>query len=189
MPDAKTMAAPQAGPEATAIHDSAVKWTPFPDWSQAAIDREGWTVRPVPALSQALVSGDVAAALAAHAPRAGEVGLWDLATSDPVAVRIARDRCLLVSSEPLDLPFGWHDGWAASPAGSAWFVVELAGAALGAVLREGTAADLAGGSRSASLLFAGVPALLYRTAEERARLHVETGHGPYLWRWLEARRG
>jgi sarcosine oxidase gamma subunit len=112
-----------------------------------------------------------------------------MATTDPVAVRIARDRCLLVSSEPLALPFGWQDGWAASPAGSAWLAAELAGPAMRAVLCEGTAVDLDGGSRSASLLFAGVPALLYRSAEDRARLHVETGFGPYLWRWLEDRRG
>jgi hypothetical protein len=185
---AETRTTDLPGPDATRIHDSAAKWTPSPDWSQAAIDRNGWSARPVPALSQVLISGDVATALAAHAPQAAEVGMWGMAASDPIAVRIARDRCLLVSSDSLDMPFGWRDGWAASPAGSAWFAAELAGSALAAVMREGTAVNLDGGSRSASLLFAGVPALLYRTAEDRARLHVETGFGPYLWRWLEARR-
>lgn len=171
------------------VHDSATKWTPFPEWGDAAIERERWTARPVLGLSQALVSGDVGAALAAHAPDAVEVGLWGLARSEPVAARIARDRILLVGSGPIEIPFGWNDGWAASPASDAWFVVDLEGPAVEEVVREGAAADLAASSRSAAILFAGVQALLYRRGDHHARLHVEMPFGPYLWRWLETRAG
>ena len=172
-----------------AIHDSAAKWPAFPDWTLAVIEREGWTTRPVPCLSQVLVSGDVGAALAAHAAGSTEVGLWGLANTDPVAARIARDRVLLVGAGTLDIPLGWNGTWAASPAGDAWFVLDIEGPAMPDVIREGTAADLEASSPSAAILFAGIQAILYRRAERQARLHVEAPYGPYLWRWLEARAG
>ncbi|RST86844.1 hypothetical protein EJC49_09065 [Aquibium carbonis] len=172
-----------------AVHDSAAKWPVFPDWSGAVIERPGWSGRPVLGLSQVLVSGDFRAALSAHAPTAAEAGLWSIAPTDPIAARIARDRVLLVGSRPLDLPSGWNGTWAASPASDAWFVVDLEGPAVEHVIREGTAADLGASSPSAAILFAGVQAILYRTADRCARLHVESPFGPYLWRWLEARAG
>jgi sarcosine oxidase gamma subunit len=171
------------------VHDSAIKWPALPDWEFAGIEREGWRARPVLGLSQVLVSGDFGAALVAHAPGATEVGLWAVAEGDPVALRIARDRVLLVGSGPLDVPLGWNGSWAASTAGDAWFVVDMEGPAMADVIREGTAADLDASSPSAAILFAGVQAILYRRADRRARLHVEAPHGPYLWRWLEARAG
>jgi hypothetical protein len=171
------------------VHDSATKWPVFPDWGDAVIDRTNWSARPVLGLSQVLLSGDFRNALAAHAPGAAEVGLWGLAVTDPVAARIARDRVLLVGPEPLDMPFGWNGGWAASPASDAWFVVDLEGPAVEEVVREGTAADLGASSPSAAILFAGVQAILYRRAERHARLHVEAPFGPYLWRWLDERSG
>lgn len=169
------------------IHDSATKWPAFPRWADAVIQREGWRARPVQGLSQVLVSGDYRDALARHAPAATEVGLWSVAAGEPVAARIARDRVLLVASNPLDLPSGWQGGWAASPAGDAWFVADIDGPATADLIREGTAADLDASSPSAAILFAGVRTILYRRAEQHARLHVEAPFGPYLWRWLEAR--
>ena len=171
------------------IHDSATKWPPFPVWADAVIEREGWRARPVLGLAQVLVSGDVGAAFGTHAPGATEVGLWGMASTDPVAARLARDRVLLVGFGPLDMPLGWNGGWAASPAGDAWFVVDIEGPAMADVIREGTAADLEASSPSAAILFAGVQAILYRRADCHARLHVEAPYGPYLWRWLEARAG
>ncbi|MBU2534471.1 MAG: hypothetical protein KKB37_17160 [Alphaproteobacteria bacterium] len=172
-----------------AIHDSAAKWPAFPDWVDAVIEREGWRARPVLGLSQVLLSGDFGAALAAHAPEAAVTGLWQTVGADPVAARIARDRALVVSPEALAIPFGWQGTWAASPAGDAWFVLDIEGPAMAEIIREGTAADLEASSPSAAILFAGVQAILYRRSERHARLHVEAPHGPYLWRWLEDRAG
>lgn len=171
------------------IHDSAAKWPAFPDWTVAVVERDGWRARPVRGLSQVLVSGDFGTALARHAPGATEVGLWSVAAGDPVAARIARDRVLLVGREPLEVPPGWNGGWAASPAGDAWFVVDIEGPSMAEIVREATAADLDASSPSAAILFAGVRSILYRRAERHARLHVEAPYGPYLWRWLEARAG
>ena len=171
------------------IHDSATKWPAFPGWGEAVVEREGWSARPVLGLPQGLVSGDCGAALTTHAPEAAEVGLWGIASTEIVAARIARDRVLVVGTAPIDMPFGWNGGWAASPVGDASFVVDLEGPAVEEVIREGTAADLGASSPSAAILFAGVQAILYRRAERHARLHVEAPFGPYLWRWLEERAG
>jgi hypothetical protein len=171
------------------VHDSATKWPAYPDWTDAVVDRGDWRARPALGLSQVLVSGDFVAALGAHAPEAAVVGLWGMAPADPVAARIARDRVLLVGSAPLDMPFGWNGGWAASPASDAWFAVDIEGPAMPDIIREGTAADLDASSPSAVILFAGLQAILYRREARHARLHVEAPYGPYLWRWLEARAG
>lgn len=170
-------------------HDAAAKWTPMPDWRGAAIVRSSWSARPLHGLGQTLLSGDLDAARAALAPNASEAGLWQVAEGDAL-VRIARDRALLVTARPLSALAGWSSGgWATSAADDAWAVIELAGESARAVCAQATSADLEAGSPSAALLFAGVTCLLYRTAPETARIHVERGFAPYLWRWLETVEG
>ncbi|MCO6051002.1 hypothetical protein NGM99_14560 [Mesorhizobium sp. RP14(2022)] len=164
------------------------KWSPTPDWLRAAIIRGDWSAHAVRGLGQTLVSGDLVKAREALAPGASEVGLWDETGALPVQVRIGRDRALFVTENPLGTESGWRDGFAVSSADDLWLVIDLEGEGVREVLREGTAADLDGGSASASVLFAGVPALLYRF-EGRTRLHVEAPLGAYLWRWLETRVG
>ena len=66
-------------------------------------------------------------------------------------------------------------------------MLELDGAGLLTLVSEATAADLDAGSRSASIMFAGIPCLLYRTGQMTARLHVERPLATYVWHWLERR--
>ena len=170
-------------------YDAAAKWTPVPDWNRAAIVRSSWAARPVFGLHQLLLSGDLEGAHAALAPEAAMLGLWEIGEGDAM-VRIARDRALLVTALPVDFQPGWNPGGrAASPACDAWAVFELSGESARAVCAQATSADLDAGSRSASLLFAGTACLLYRTAPEIARIHVERGFAPYIWRWLETLEG
>lgn len=170
-------------------YDAAAKWTPMPDWKRASIVRSSWTAQTVFGLRQLLLSGDLDAARAALVPEAAMTGLWEIAEGDAM-IRIARDRALLATARPVAATPGWNSGgWAASPADDAWAVFELSGESARAVCAQGTAADLEAGSRSATLLFAGVACLLYRTEPEIARLHVERGFAPYIWRWLETLEG
>lgn len=169
------------------MRDRGRFWTPAPDMAVAAIERAGFSARFRGGLGQTLLSGDLAAAIATLAPGAPEVGLWGLASQEPLWLRIARDRALLVSAAPLDLAPGWRDGFVATPCDDGYAVIELAGAAMPDVLAEGISAALAAGSRSAAVLFAGVPILLYRTGAETARIHVESALATYLWTWLERR--
>ena len=83
---------------------------------------------------------------------------------------------------------GWRAaGWAATDASDGYGVLSLGGGELRALIAEASSADVETASPSASILFAGVPALLYRVAEDEARLHAEAPWLPYLWRWLETR--
>lgn len=163
-------------------------WSPFGDWRDARLSRPGWSASAAGRLGQTLVTGDIARAVQALAPTAGEAGLWQIHPGLPVLVRVGRDRALLVTAEPLGLASGWNrQGWAVSPQEDAFRVFEIAGTDLEDVVAEATAADLVAGSPSAAILFAGVRCLLYRTGPRAARLHVEAALAPYLWRWLELR--
>ena len=107
---------------------------------------------------------------------------------NPCVVRIARDRALIVSAGQLAVEPGWRsDGWAATPADDVYAVLEIEGAGLPALVSEATSADLDAGSPSASVMFAGIPCLLYRTGQTTARLHVERPLATYVWHWLERR--
>jgi hypothetical protein len=164
-------------------------WEPVPDFGTAVLRRDGLAARAVSGLGQVLVSGDLRAA-AALAPEAPIVGLWDIAETPTFFLRMARDRALLVSPQPLAVRPGWRaEGFAASPADDAFTVLEIAGDDLASVVAEATGADLSVGSPSAAIRFCGVDALLCRSGPDTARLHVERAFAPYVWRWLETREG
>jgi hypothetical protein len=168
--------------------DRGLFWTPRPGWQEAEIRRAGWAARPVHGLGQVLVSGKLAAAMAALAPGAAETGLWGLADADRYAVRMARDRALIVTPAPMPVEPGWRaEGWAASLADDLYTVLEIEGEGLDALASEAVTADLDRGSPSAALFFAGIPVLLYRRAPHVARLHVENALAPALWHWLDGR--
>ena len=169
------------------LGDRSKFWKPSPDWATAEISRDDWRARPVLGLGQLLVSGRIAGAIEALASGAPEVGLWGVVAGDPHAVRIARDRVLIVSAGEFSVEPGWRDGWAATPADDVYAVLEIDGSGLAALVAEATAADLDAGSRSAAIMFAGIPCLLYRTGQTTARLHVERPLATYIWHWLERR--
>ena len=90
------------------------------NWSAARfpegtlIDRPRLRARAVEGFGQTLISGDLDAALGALAPGAPMLGLYALAPEGSHALRIARDRALLVTPAPLGVADGWQgDGsWA-----------------------------------------------------------------------------
>ena len=147
-------------------------WRPARRADELVIDRPRLEARSLAGLGQTLVSGDAAAGIAALAPGAPILGLYALAPASPHALRIARDRALLVTPQPINADEGWRDGWSATPVDDGWAIVEVAGADAGLALMQGTSADLAGGSPSAAVMFAGQRCLLARV-EAGFRLHVE----------------
>lgn len=171
------------------MHDRGIFWAPAPDMAKAEIERDDLSAVFVTGLHQTLISGELDVAMAAIAPHAYEVGLGgDSKANAAVWVRIARDRALLVSSQPLDIVAGWRDGYVVTPCDDAWAVLDLSGLALYDVIAEAMSADIDAGSRSAAVLFADIPVLLYRTSLSSIRLHVERPLAAYLWRWLEDRK-
>jgi len=180
---------PEPSRHPAAMPDPMAKWTPVPDWRIAQIERPDWSARPVPGLSLAFVGGRIDLAIAALAPDAEDLGLWQIAEAEAQAIRIGRDKALIVTRRALAIQPGWNpEGWSATPAESAFGVIDIAGSALGDIVSEATAADIDTGSRSAAVLFAGTPCLLTRIAHDTARVIVEAGYTPYLWRWLETRQ-
>jgi sarcosine oxidase gamma subunit len=172
--------------------DLGPRWSPPPDWATARIARARLELRPLADLRQVLLSGDLAAALAALCPGARLKGPHDAEAGEAYAVRVAADRALLVAAALDDLAPGhsaWHAaGFAATDLGAAMLVLALDGPEGPALFARGTGVELmapppaAGGS--AALLVAGVRALAYRHGEG-LRLHVDRPLAPYLWRWLE----
>jgi hypothetical protein len=174
---------------AETMRDRGRFWSPAPDWTAATLSRNGWMARRVSGLGQTLVSGDLDAAFSKLASGAPEVGLWGVAEASTFFVRMARDRALLVTPSPLPVEPGWRGVWVATPCDDLYAVLDIGGEAIADLVAEGTSADLETGSRSAAVLFAGVPVLLYRTSSTTVRLHVESPLAAYLWTWLETRLG
>ena len=173
---------------ADGLADPMAKWSPAPDWSHAELVRKSWRARPVIGLTLTLIGGKLDRALAALAPSAESVGLSQVAAAMPYALRIGRDKALLVALGERLEQAGWREeGWTASDATDAQVVFEIEGDAVQEILSEAVASDLNLGSPSAAVLFAGVPVLLSRSPGSAVRLHVETSLGAYVWRWLEKR--
>ena len=169
--------------------DPMAKWTPPPDWAHAQLIRGDWRARPVLGLTLTLIGGRVDRAIAALAPGDVSAGLWQVAAAAPYALRIGRDKALLVTEGERLERAGWRDeGWTASDASDAQVVFEIEGSATRAIVAEAVAADLDAGSPSAAVLFAGVPVFLHRAQAGAVRVHVEAPLGAYVWRWLEKRR-
>ena len=121
--------------------------------------------------------------MAALAPGSPTLGLYARAPDGPHALRIARDRVLLVTQTPLSAADGWRDGWCAISLDDGWAAIDVKGEDAPLALAQGTAADLETGSPSAAVRFAGLRCLLLRT-DASFRLHVEAPWLTALVTWL-----
>jgi hypothetical protein len=148
------------------------------------VDERRLQARALSGLGQTLISGDLEAAIAALAPGASMLGLYALADEGAHTLRIGRASALLVTPAPLAVAEGWREGWCATAVDDGWAAVEVTGAGAPDALAQGTSADLAGGSPSTAVMFAGLRALLVRTSAG-FRLHVESPWLETLLTWLD----
>jgi len=171
------------------MRDLAEKWSVVPDWRNAVITTPALAVRVIPGLDQLLVSGDLDAWAAASGVDGTGVGAFGAARGDRHAVRLARDRLLVVSNSPLAIAAGWHaDGFAVTAIRAGLQVFEVEGTALDAFIARGTTLDPRQPSASAALSFAGISAIVYRHGS-KLRIHVDRGLAAYLWTWMEQAAG
>jgi hypothetical protein len=159
-------------------------WAPARGAAGLVVDRPRLAARAVAGIGQTLVSGDLAAGLAALAPGAPLLGLYALVSEGAYALRIARDRALLVTQAPLGADEGWRNGWSATASDDAYVALDVSGPDAPLALMQGTSADLEAGSPSAAILFAGQRCLLART-EAGFRLHLEQPRLEALLTWLD----
>jgi hypothetical protein len=161
-----------------------MNWPPARRAEGELIDRPRLQARALSGRGSALISGDLDAAIATLAPGAPILGLYALAPEGAHALRIARDRALLVTHAPLGVADGWREGWCATSVDDGWAAVDVGGPDAPLALAQGTSADLAADSPSAAVLFAGLRCLLART-ETGFRLHVEAPWLEALLIWLD----
>lgn len=159
-------------------------WSPARPLDGVLVARPGFVARAVAGLGQTMISGDLAAALKTLARGAPLLGIMRAVPKGRHALRIARDRALLVTPAPLEAADGWREGWCATRMDDAYAVIEVEGAGAGDVLMQATAADLAAVSPSAAVMFAGQRVLLVRTVGG-FRLHVERPRLEALMTWLD----
>ncbi|MBN9243229.1 MAG: hypothetical protein J0I98_10585 [Mesorhizobium sp.] len=164
----------------------ADRWPAAPDWTAARIEGAGFTVRTLTGLHQLLVSGDLDAWNAASGLSGSGVGALALAKGKAWQARVARDRLLAVSEMPFKVEPGWHgEGFAVTRMDAALHVFEIEGEGLDGIVARATTLDPAAKSPSASVLFAGVNAVVYRHGTaNRLRVHVDRGLAAYLWEWF-----
>ena len=159
-------------------------WPPARRGEGALVDRPRLVARALTGFGQTLISGDLEAAIAALAPGAPLLGLYAPAQGAAHALRIARDRALLVTPTPLGAADGWRDGFCATPVDDGFAAVEVTGPDALSALAQGTSADLAAASPSAAVQFAGLRCLLARI-DGGFRLHVEAPWLEALLAWLD----
>ncbi len=159
-------------------------WPPARRSEGQLIDRPRLKARALTGRGHTLISGDLEAAIAALAPGAPLIGLHAPAPEGAHALRIARDCALLVTPLALGAENGWRDGWSATTVDDGFAALDVEGPDAPLALMQGTSADLAAGSPSAAVLFAGFRCLLART-DAGFRLHVEAPWLEALLTWLD----
>ncbi len=159
-------------------------WAPARRAEGTLVARPGFSARARTGLGQTLISGALDAALKALAPGAPLIGLYGLAPDGAHALRIARDRALIVTPAPIAAADGWREGWSATSLDDGWVAIEVEGEGAPLVLMQGASVDLSAGSPSAAALFAGLRTLIART-QAGFRLHVEAPWLEALMTWLD----
>lgn len=166
--------------------DTAAKWQTEPDWAHARLAGRPIEVGAVTGVPQRLVSGDIDRFLARH-DFGKDVGALGLAFGDRYAVRVARDRLLIIGLPDSDLRDGWHDeGYAVSTVSSALRLFEARGDGVRDLLARATTIDPDNPGPCAAMPFGGVMGTVYRHGDtETLRIHVDRGLAAYLWEWFQ----
>ncbi|QIG52039.1 hypothetical protein G5V57_32655 [Nordella sp. HKS 07] len=169
------------------MRDLAEKWSPAPDWRTATITAPGLAIRSLAGFSQYLISGNLGAWYEQAGLDGAAAGALTIVQGDPYALRVARDRILVVSTSVLAIEPGWHEqGFAVTAFDAGLHMFDIEGPATPSLFARATTLDPEGATASAGLLFAGTAVLCCRHGHgDRLRLHIDRALAPYLWRWLE----
>jgi hypothetical protein len=167
--------------------DLSSKWPRPPDWTAAHMHCAGTEVRCRSVGAQVLVSGPMERIGVTFPGFGAPACLLEAVAGDSYAVRIARDRVLLVGPAADDLVSGWHPaGLAITRMDAGLLAFEAKGEGTEGIMARGMAVDLGTRSPSAAAGFAGFEALIYRHGpEQRLRIHVSRTLAASLWTWFQ----
>jgi len=166
--------------------DLGQRWPAAPDFASALIEAGGIKVTPINGLSRHLVSGNLDFFLQ-KAELDAAVGALGLAMGDRYAMRLARDRMMVVGMAGDLVAPGWHDeGFAVTNISAAFQAFAIEGAFSSGLLQHATFLDVANPGPSANVPFANYPTVLHaHETSETLMLHVERGLAAALFDWLD----
>ncbi len=156
------------------MRNDAARWAAFSGLERPALAVGSVTIRLVPGLRQTLISGGVAD-LVKVLDMASLVAWPGVAQGSTYAVRLRRDRALVLNGAAL--ADGWHadKSVAVSHVSDAYAVIEMGGQGALAVLQRGMDLCLTEPSGSVARRFHGYPLFLYQYAQaDTFRCHVRT---------------
>ena len=134
---------------------------------------------------QMLISGPIQALLDT-AGISSAVGWPEPATGETYAIRLRRDRILVMNGPEIE--DGWHDaqGIAVNDVTDGYCVIELSGDMAMPILKRGTEIDPADPSNSVVRGFGGYPVMVYAfQTSDRFRIHVPRTFLEGLWSLIE----
>ncbi len=168
------------------MRDDRDKWAPALGAERPAIKNKHLQLSVVKTECQTLISGPYKKCLdICNLPQA--TGWPQIATGHNYAVRLRRDRILVVDGPSLD--DGWHDnaGVSVSDMSSAYILVEIKGDAALDLLNRGVDLDIDIASGSVVRSFRGFDVFIYRwQSETQFRMHCQHASLEAIWQLLQA---
>lgn len=168
------------------MRNDSEKWTPALGLVRPAFSVPGFEMQMILPRRQTLISGTYSSAVALAGVGAA-IGWPDKVAGGSYALRLRRDRVLVVNGPAL--ADGWHDaeGLAVSDMTDGYAVIEIGGAHAMGVLMRGT--EISPDEPSASVVrgYAGYGTLIYAgETEGRFRIHVARSFLDGLWDLLSS---
>lgn len=165
------------------MRDDSAKWAPATGRERGSVTIGSVTLSPVLLTRQTLISGPYEAALKLAGMRFA-TGWPEPVDGDTYALRLRRDRILVING--LALEDGWHDaaGLAVSDMSSGYAALELKGSNAFAVLQRGTEISRTQPSASVARLFYGHAAFIYARGPGCYRLHCGAAQLESVWELL-----
>lgn len=169
------------------MRDDSTRWTPALGTDRVAEQSGGVTLMSFRPARQTLISGPVSAALNLSNILSA-IGWPEPAGKDSYALRLRRDRILVVNGPAL--ADGWHDdhGLAVSDVTDGYIACQLNGPGALDVVNRGTEIDWTVPSGSVSRRFAGFSVLIYAMDAASICLHVPHSQFDGLWQLLNTFR-
>ena len=168
------------------MRNDNAKWHPASGLDRPVLSAPGCEIQIVQPELQTLISGPYNDALKL-AGISTATGWPERAKGECYAVRLRRDRILVVNGP--ELADGWHDveGLAVSDMTDGYAILELSGANAMSVLRRGTEISLNEPSASVTRGFSGYGTLIYRFEQiDRFRVHCPRGFLEGLWSLMQS---
>lgn len=152
--------------------------------TQAALIGTGLEICVCETPLQTLISGNVEAAIKA-AKTTKAHGWPDIVDYESHALRLRRDRILVVNGLKVELGWREAEGLAITDASASFDIIEMRGSNAMDVLQSGAEIDLRQPSASVMRRWHGINCMVVAIGEEKYRLHVPRSYLSYVWDMLE----